>query len=168
MIFPSSRWIALPNWPRRIFGPWETMAMSLTRTGVPFFVVMTVFSMSCRRADQPDGAHVDLLHARLDEAAARVHVVVRELLLHLAYAEAVGDELCRVDAHLVFPRGTAEARHIDHIRHGLELFHQHPVLQGLQLHGVIGRVGAPQGIEVDLADGAEIGADAGLKARREG
>ena len=121
-----------------------------------------------RRADQPDHAHIDLLHARLDEAAARVHVVVRKLLLHLADAEAVGDELVRVDAHLVFPRGTAEARYIDHVRHGLELFHQHPVLQGLQLHGVICGIRAFQGIEVDLADGAEVGADLGLKARREG
>ena len=118
-------------------------------------------------ADQPDRAHVDLLHARLYEAAARVHVVVRELLLHLADGEAVGDELVRVDADLVFPGGTAE----DSTRprrsgHGLELLHQHPVLQGLQLHGVVCGVRAPERIKVDLADGAEVGADLRLKARR--
>ena len=38
------------------------------------------------RADKPDSTHVDLLHACLDEAPAGVHVVVGELLLHLAYA----------------------------------------------------------------------------------
>ena len=118
-----------------------------------------------RRSHKPHGAHVDLLGARLDETAARIHVIVRELLLHLAYAQTVRDELCRIDAHLVFPCGTTEARHIDHIRHGLELFHQHPVLQGLQLHGVIARVRVPQGIEVDLAHGAEIRTDLGLKVR---
>ena len=59
-------------------------------------------------ADQPDHAHVDLLHARLYEAPARVHVVVRKLLLHLADGEAVRDELVRVHPHLVFPGGTAE------------------------------------------------------------
>ena len=93
--------------------------------------------MSRTCADQPDRAHVDLLHARLDEASPGVHVVVGELLLHLADAKAVGDELVRVDAHLVFARGSAEDLDVHHIRHGLELFHQHPVLQGLQLHGVV-------------------------------
>ena len=168
MIFPSSRWIALPNWPSRIFGPWETTAMSLTRTGVPFFAVMTVSSMSCDGAHEPDDAHVDLLHARLDEAAAGVHVVVGKLLLHLADGEAVGDELVGVDPHLVLPRGTAEARHVDHVRHGLELLHEHPVLQGLQLHGVVRGVRAPERIEVDLPHRAEVGTDARLETCGEG
>ena len=38
---------------------------------------------------QTDGAHVHLLKALLDEASARVHVVIRELLLHLADAQPV-------------------------------------------------------------------------------
>ena len=86
MILPSARWIALPNRPSRIFGPCATAAMSLTLTGVPFFAVITVSSIS-PGANQPDGAHVDLLHACLDKASARVHVVVGELLLHLAYVK---------------------------------------------------------------------------------
>jgi hypothetical protein len=60
--------------------------------------------------DQPDGAHVDLLQAGFDEAAAGVHVVVGELLLHLADAQPVGDQLVRVDADLVLARDAAEAR----------------------------------------------------------
>ena len=47
-----------------------------------------------------DGAHVDLLQSCLDEASAAVHVVVRELLFDLAQADAISDQLVRVDPHL--------------------------------------------------------------------
>ena len=89
-----------------------------------------------------------------------------ELLLHLADGKAVRDELCRVDPDLVLPRRAAEARHVDDVRHRLELLDQYPVLEGFQLHGVVSGVGAPQRVEVDLADRAEIGADIGLEALR--
>src|SRR5271157_166898 len=112
---------------------------------------------------QSDGAHVDLLHPCLDKAAARVDVVVGELLLHLADGEAVGNKLIRVDAHLVFARGGAKDRHVDNIRNLLELLHQHPVHQRLAFHGVILRVRAPEREKVDLAGRAEVRADAGLK-----
>ena len=53
--------------------------------------------MSCDVSVEADLADVDLLLALLDEAAAGVGVVVGELLLDLADAEAVGDELVGVD-----------------------------------------------------------------------
>ena len=37
----------LPIWPRRIFGPCATVAMSLILMAAPFWVLTTVFSMSC-------------------------------------------------------------------------------------------------------------------------
>ncbi len=81
--------------PSRIFGPCATVAMSLTRIGVPFCVLITVSLDVVHVLHQADGAHVDLLQARFDEAAAGVDVVVGELLLHLADAQAVGDQLVR-------------------------------------------------------------------------
>ena len=62
---PSFRWIALPIWPRRIFGPCVTTPMSLMRSAVPFCVFSTVFSMSADVGDQAHAADVDLLRALL-------------------------------------------------------------------------------------------------------
>ena len=86
---------AFPIWPSRIFGPCATVAMSRIRSGVPFCVLTTVFSMSSTSVEQADRAHVDLLQARFDEAAAGVDVVVRELLLHLPDAQAIRNQLVR-------------------------------------------------------------------------
>ena len=47
-ITPSGRWVARAMCPNRILGPISTTAMSLTRIAVPFFVVKTVFSISCK------------------------------------------------------------------------------------------------------------------------
>ena len=82
--------------------------MSLTRSGVPFCVLSTVFSMSLTLRDQAHRAHIDLLRALLDEAAAGVHVVVRQLLLDLREAQPVGDQLVGIDANLIFARDAAE------------------------------------------------------------
>ncbi len=60
-----------------------TTAISPMRSGVPFLAVITVFSMSLTSFTRPTSLHVDLLQAGFDEAAARVGVVVGELLLHL-------------------------------------------------------------------------------------
>ncbi len=69
--------------------------------------------------DQADFAHVDLLQAFLDEAAAGVGVVVGELLLDLGQAQAIGDEFVGVNANLVFAGRAAEAGDIDDVGHGL-------------------------------------------------
>ena len=79
---------------------------------------------------EADLADVDLLLALLDEAAAGVGVVVGELLLDLADAETVGDELVGIDADLVLARDTAEAGDIDDAGDGLELLFELPVLRG--------------------------------------
>ena len=57
--------------------------------------MITVFSISWTLLTRPDRANIDLLQPCFDEAAAGVDVVVGELLLHLADAEAVGDQLVR-------------------------------------------------------------------------
>ena len=139
-----------------------------TRSGVPFLVLRTVCSMSCDVGDEADRAHVDLLQAGLDEAAAGVHVVVGELLLDLADAQAVGDQLVRIDAHLVFAGDAAEAGHVDDVGHRLELLLEHPVLERLQLHHVVRRIGAVQRVPVDLTDRAPVGAHLRLQVLRAG
>ena len=140
--------------------------MSFTRSGVPLLVVRTVFSMSWTFPHQAHFADVDLLQARFDEAAAGVGVVVGELLLHLRQAQAVGDQLVGIDAHLVFARGAAEAGDVHDVGHGLEILLHHPVFERFQFHHVVLRIGAVQGEEVDLADGAPVGAHLRRDARR--
>ena len=65
--------------------------------------------------EEPEGADIHLLHADFDEAAAGIDVVVGELLLDLADAQSVGDELVGVDAHLVFAHGATEVGDVHHI-----------------------------------------------------
>ena len=108
--------------------------------------------------DQSDGADVDLLQTLLDEASAGVDVVVGELLLDLGQAQAVGDEFVGVDANLIFAGGAAEAGNVDDVGHGFEILFDDPVFDGLQFHRVVGRIGAVQGEEINLADRAPVGA----------
>ena len=157
--------MALPICPRRIFGPCDDRGdiadaegRAVLRLEHGLFDVVNV-------GEQADGAHIDLLQPCLDEAAAGVDVVVGELLLHLADAEAVGDQLVGIDAHLVFPREAAEAGNVHDVGHGLELLLEHPVFDGFQLHQVVLGIGAVQRVPVDLADGAPIGADLRLQVR---
>ena len=94
--------------------------------------------------------------------------MLRELLLDLADDEAVGDELVGVDADLIFAGCAAEAGDIDDAGDGLELLFELPILEGLELHVVVGGVGGAEGVPVDLADGAPVGAHLGLQAGGEG
>ncbi len=111
-----------------------------------------------RGFDQSHRPDVDGLRSALDEAAAGVDVVVCQGLLHLPDAETVGDQLVRVHLHLVLACGPAENGNVDHVRHGLQLLDDHPVLERLQLRHVIVRVGALQREKVDLPDRTVIGA----------
>ncbi len=60
--------------------------------------------------------NVDLLRALLNKAAAAVGVVIGDLLLDLADAQAIGDELIGIELDLVFLGGPAEACNIDNAR----------------------------------------------------
>ena len=111
--------------------------------------------------------NVDLLQSSLDETAARIDVVGRKLLLQLADAQPVGDQLVGIDPHLVFARGAAQARHVDHVGHGFELLLKHPVFERFQLHHVVFRVGALQRVEVDLSHRAPVGAHLRLQTCRQ-
>jgi len=65
--------------------------------------------------DQANFPNIDLLEAGFDEAAARIYIVVGELLFYLCEAETVGDQLVRVNANLIFARGSAEAGNIHNV-----------------------------------------------------
>ena len=113
--------------------------------------------------EETDLAHIDLLLTGLDETAAGIGIVVRQLLLDVADGQAIGDELVRVDADLVFTRDAAKARDIDHAGNLLELLLQLPVLDRLELHVVVGRIGALERVPVDLADWTPVRADLRLQ-----
>ncbi len=113
-------------------------------------------------------ADVQLLRALFDEAAAGVHVVVGQLVLYLADAQAVGDELIRVDTHLIFARGAAEVAHVHNVRNLPEFLVQSPVFNAPQIHQVIRRIRAPERIPINLSGEAPVGTDLRLHTRRHG
>jgi hypothetical protein len=111
--------------------------------------------------DQPYFPDVDLLQAGFQEAAPRVDVVIGELLLHLRETQPVRNQLIRIDAHLIFPRGPAERVHIDDIRDGFQVLLDGPIFEGLQVHYVVLRIGVVQREEVDLPHRAPVGSHLG-------
>ena len=105
--------IAWPNWPRRISGPCVTTPISFTANRRAAFGrddgVFDVLDVS----DQAHFAHIDLLLALVMKLPPALRVVIGQLLLHLADAQSVGDELVGVEAHLIFARRTAKGIGID-------------------------------------------------------
>ncbi len=119
-------------------------------------------------SDQAHFPDIDLLQTGFDEAAARIGIVVGELLLHLGQAETVGDQFVGINAHLIFAGRATEAGNINHVGDGLEVFLDHPILDCLQFHHVVVRILAFQREEVDLADGAPIRTHLGHDPGRQG
>ena len=120
-------------------GPCATVAMSLTRIAVPVWRLKDGLFDVVDVAKEANFADVDLLLTLFDEAAAGVGVVVGKLLLYLADAESIGDELVGVDANLVLAGDTAEAGDVDDAGDGFELLLESPVFERLQLHAVVER-----------------------------
>jgi hypothetical protein len=122
-----------------------------------------ILGLDHRLLDVPDAGHhaerphIDLLQPLLDEAAAGIHVVAGELLLELPDVQAIGHQLVGINPHLVLAGGPSEAADIDHVGHRLELLLEHPVLEGLQFHQVVGRIAALQRVPEDLPDRAPVG-----------
>jgi hypothetical protein len=116
---------------------------------------------------ETERAHVDLLESGFDEASSGVHVVIGELLLNLSEAQVVGDQLVRVNAHLILARRPTEAGHIHHVRHGLKRLFENPIFQRLQFHDVVLRIGTAKGIKIHLTDRAPIRAHLRLQAGRQ-
>ena len=116
---------------------------------------------------QADGADVVGLLPFLDEAAATVDVVVGQRLLDLRHVQAVGNQFVGIDLHLVLARLPAKNRHRRDVRHRHQVLEHHPVLQRLEVHDVVARIGALQSVEVDLAGGTEVGTDLRIQARRQ-
>ena len=69
-------------------------------------------------SDQADFTDIDLLQSAFDKAATGVRVVISKLLLDLGEAEAVSDELIRINLNLILARGPAEGVHVDDVRYG--------------------------------------------------
>ena len=109
---------------------------------------------------------VQLLQALFDEAAAGVHVVNGQLVLNLADAQAVRDELVRVDTHLIFARGATEVAHVHDVRNFPEFLVQDPVFNAPQVHQVIRGIVAPDCVPINLAGLAPVRTDLRQHSRR--
>ena len=156
--------MALPIWPRRIL-------RSLRHGGDIFHVQhgsvlgedRGLFDIS-HVAEEALDANVYLLQTCFDEAAPGVGVVIGELLLDLADAQAVRDQRVRIHADLIFAGDAAEAGDIHHVGNGLELLFERPVLDGFQFHQVVLGIGALQRVPVNLADRTPVRAHLRLQA----
>ena len=127
-------------------------------------MVKTVCSISFTLAEEPERADVHLLQAGLHKVAAGVDVVIRELLFHLANAQAVRHQLVGIHAHLIFPRRAPEGADVNNVGNGLEFLHHGPILDRPQIHDVNLRVGTFQHIPIDLSRRTPVRAHGGLKA----
>src|SRR5579871_365009 len=107
---------------------------------------------------KPYFADVDLLQAFLNEASASIGIVIRELLLDLGKTQAVRDQLVRVEANLVLPGRATEAGHVNYVGDGFQALLDGPVLDRFQIHSVIRGIRAMQREEINLANGAPVGA----------
>ncbi len=80
---PSSRRYVLPICPSRIFGPCLHRRHVAHLQRGPVLALQHRLRNILRARKQPELPHVDLLLPLLNKAAARIHVVRRQLLLHL-------------------------------------------------------------------------------------
>ena len=148
--------VAIAKLPQADHGPLFNHTESLTRIGVPPFMVMTRVPNVLNVLDHADFADIHLLLALLDKAAASIRVVVRELLFDLADAQSVGDELVGIEAHLILAGRPAERVDVHNARDRLEILLDHPGFERLEIHHVVLGIGAAQSIEIDLADRAPV------------
>jgi len=88
------------------------------------------------------------------------------------YADELVDDLRRPDPAALATWGATFLRDLDatdafdihDVGDGEELLVDDPVIERLQVHQIITRVGGLQGVEEDFSDGAEVGADLRLEA----
>ena len=78
------------------------------------------------------------------------------MLLHLANAQAIADQLIRIEPDLVFLGHAAEGGHVDDAGNILVLLGKNPVLERLLLHDIDIRIFALDGVPVDLSRGTPI------------
>ena len=158
--------MAFPIWPRRILRALRDQRDVLDTDRCPGLRLYDRLFDVADIAQKADRAHVNLLQAGLHKAAARVHIVVGELLLDLPDTKPVGNQLVRIDDHVILTRRASEADDVYDVWNRLELFFQRPVLNGFQVHQVVLGICAAQRVPVDLPDGTEIRTDLRLQAVR--
>ena len=75
------------------------------------------------------GAHHVFGLGQLQHRAAALLVAGQQRIAHLLVGDAVGDQLVRVEHHLVLPHHAADAGHLGHVGQALQFVLQEPVLQ---------------------------------------
>jgi hypothetical protein len=116
--------------------------------------------------DEPQSAHDSPRAARLDDVAADVTVAPHDGVDDHRDRDAVGAEALGIDVDLVLPHGAADAGHLRHARHRVELVADEPVLQRAQLAQRL--AAALDGVPVDVADAGRVRAERRHHAGRQG
>ena len=140
-------------------GPMLTCATSRTRMGVPFI------DLDGAAADVVGVLHVaaaanDLfVPAHLDDAAADLLVRRAHRLDDVVHADAVPEQLGRIDVDLVLLHEAADARDLGDARHAAERVAQVPVLDRAQLLQVVLARLVDERVLEDPADAGRVGAE---------
>ena len=140
------------------WGPGLTVAMSLIRMAAPLAFLTTVFSMSWTLVKRPTDWTLICCAPCSMKLPPPLVLLLAICCSTWAMREAVGDQLLGVELDLVLLGRAAEAGDVDHALDALEGLLEGPVFERLLLHHVVGGVGAFEGVPVDLADGAPVGA----------
>ncbi len=110
------------------------------------------------RAQVAAAAHVVVGGRDLQRLPAHVLVALAHRVDHVAEADAVGEQLVRVEVDLVLLHEAAHRGHLGHALHRGEGVAQGPVLEAAQLRGVALPGLVDQGVLVDPAHAGGVGA----------
>ena len=89
-------------------------------------------------------------------------------LFDLRERQSIRHQFAGIQLNLIFARRPAKGIHVDDVGNGLQLVHHDPVIQRLQFHHVVLRIGAGQRVEHDLAGGTVVGPDGRIHAAGQG
>ena len=113
------------------------------------------------------GAHHVFDFGQFEHRAAALLVAGQQRAAHLLVGDAVGDQLVRIEHHLVLAHHAADAGDLGHVGQALQFVLQEPVLQRAQLRQVVASRAIDQRVLEDPADAGGIGAERGLRAGRQ-
>lgn len=119
------------------------------------------------RAQIARGMHHVFRLGHLHHRAARLAVGPRQRVGHHRLRDAVGAHPVRVQHHLVLAHHAAQARHLRHIGHGLQLEAQEPVVERAQLPEIVPAAAVDQRVFVDPAHPGRVGAKRDCRAGRQ-
>ena len=119
------------------------------------------------RLQVPGGAHHVLGFTEFEHRAATLAVGLLHGVDHAVVRDAVGAQLVREEDDLVLAHHAADRGHFGHVRHGLQLVLQEPILQRAEFAQVMPAAAVHQRVLVDPAHAGGVGPQGRLRCGRQ-